>query len=320
MTAIVQGLGAVHSTILPSVNPCNLAGVAQTGLKVVNGFKAGGNALNAYQASQSASANFQAGNLNAAMNDYLSAMQSANSAMSTFMSLWDSCFAAGTPLLTPDGAKNIEECQAGDWVLLAPHWNPEAAPTARQVEEVFRRRSPILEVTLRDQTIWPTDEHPFFGLGQGWTKAAQLQVGDCLRSHGGQSVEVEQIVETGEEATVYNLRIAEYHTYFVGSDSWGFSVWAHNDCFAVDIVENESMERVNGPLSQEQAIDAARELQDISAGSAAQARTIAEAVSPIGAAVHDGAKVLENGVVIPGHFHPVAADSVSRIPVHIYHD
>jgi len=29
---------------------------------------------------------------------------------------------------------------------------------------------------------------------------------------------------------VYNLRIADYHTYFVGSREWGFSVWAHNAC------------------------------------------------------------------------------------------
>jgi hypothetical protein len=29
---------------------------------------------------------------------------------------------------------------------------------------------------------------------------------------------------------VYNLQVAEYHTYFVGDSSWGFSVWAHNQC------------------------------------------------------------------------------------------
>jgi hypothetical protein len=27
---------------------------------------------------------------------------------------------------------------------------------------------------------------------------------------------------------VYNMRVAEYHTYFVGCEAWGFSVWAHN--------------------------------------------------------------------------------------------
>jgi hypothetical protein len=28
---------------------------------------------------------------------------------------------------------------------------------------------------------------------------------------------------------VYNLRVSDYHTYFVGCLDWGFSVWAHND-------------------------------------------------------------------------------------------
>ncbi|MCZ2340833.1 MAG: HINT domain-containing protein, partial [Bacteroidales bacterium] len=29
---------------------------------------------------------------------------------------------------------------------------------------------------------------------------------------------------------VYNLRVADWHTYFVGGEDWGFSVWAHNTC------------------------------------------------------------------------------------------
>src|SRR5581483_3096131 len=29
--------------------------------------------------------------------------------------------------------------------------------------------------------------------------------------------------------TVYNLRVADYHTYFVGAPEWGFAVWAHNE-------------------------------------------------------------------------------------------
>jgi hypothetical protein len=39
---------------------------------------------------------------------------------------------------------------------------------------------------------------------------------------------VETVTDSGEIAAVYNLRIAEYHTYFIGSREWGFSVWAHN--------------------------------------------------------------------------------------------
>ena len=33
---------------------------------------------------------------------------------------------------------------------------------------------------------------------------------------------------TGTPAQVYNFRSADHHTYFVGDDDWGFSVWVHN--------------------------------------------------------------------------------------------
>jgi hypothetical protein len=50
-------------------------------------------------------------------------------------------------------------------------------------------------------------------------------------SHDGQVVPVREVYDTGEYETVYNLRVAEYHTYFVGNRDWGFSVWAHNLCY-----------------------------------------------------------------------------------------
>jgi hypothetical protein len=55
-------------------------------------------------------------------------------------------------------------------------------------------------------------------------------VGDALRSHDGQWVAVEGVRDTGRAEVVYNGRVAEYHTYFVGDEGWGFSVWAHNSC------------------------------------------------------------------------------------------
>jgi hypothetical protein len=36
------------------------------------------------------------------------------------------------------------------------------------------------------------------------------------------------VYDTGEIKTVYNLRVADFATYFVGGDDWGFSGWAHN--------------------------------------------------------------------------------------------
>lgn len=55
-----------------------------------------------------------------------------------------------------------------------------------------------------------------------------MQAGDQLSSHDGQWVTVEAVTDLREVATVYNLRVRDYHTYFVGSREWDFSVWAHN--------------------------------------------------------------------------------------------
>ena len=86
----------------------------------------------------------------------------------------------------------------------------------------------VLHLHVGGQVIRTTGEHPFYVIGQGWVPARELVVGDLLCSHDGQQVSVEDVLETGEYETVYNFRVADYHTYYVGCDEWGFSVWAHN--------------------------------------------------------------------------------------------
>lgn len=140
------------------------------------------------------------------------------------------CFAAGTPLLTPTGDKLIEDFKPGDWILTAPEDDPEAPLEAKQVEEVFRDVSRLLNLRVEGRTIQTTPEHPFYARGRGWIVAQELQPGDLLRSHDCKWVPVEAVEPGAEEAPVYNLRVADYHTYFAGSREWGFSVWAHNVC------------------------------------------------------------------------------------------
>jgi hypothetical protein len=60
--------------------------------------------------------------------------------------------------------------------------------------------------------------------------AKDLLKGDLLRRKDGSVAVVEEVFDTGVEETVYNCSVADYHTYFVGGEDWGFSVWAHNDC------------------------------------------------------------------------------------------
>lgn len=78
------------------------------------------------------------------------------------------------------------------------------------------------------QVIRTTLEHPFYVQGKGWLPAAKLVPGDLLSSDDGRWVAVEEVYDSGEFDVVFNLRVADWHTYFVGGEGWGFSVWAHN--------------------------------------------------------------------------------------------
>jgi RHS repeat-associated protein len=138
------------------------------------------------------------------------------------------CFAAGTPLLTPEGSKLIEQFRVGDLILSRNEFDPEGPIEPKVVEEVFVRVGQILHLHVGGQVIRTTAEHPFYAYNKGWKAAAELRVGDRLLSHDGQWLAVDDLLDTGEFETVYNLRIAEFRTYFVGSREWGSSVWAHN--------------------------------------------------------------------------------------------
>jgi hypothetical protein len=141
------------------------------------------------------------------------------------------CFVAGTPLLTPDGDKVIEAFKPGDYLLSRPDHDVNAQIELSVVEEVFVSAAAVIMLRVRGRDIWTSEEHPFYVRGEGWLTAKELQVGHELSSDDGQWVVVEKLGEAREIVPVHNLRVAHYHTYFVGSREWGFSVWAHNLCY-----------------------------------------------------------------------------------------
>ena len=142
--------------------------------------------------------------------------------------LQQTCFTAGTPVLTPGGAKPIESFAVGDSVLARDELVPEGDVRAQRVEAVFELSAPVIELHAGGQTIETTGEHPFYVDGRGWVPAENLQVGDQLVGHNEVRTAVESVVHTERESTVYNLRVSNDHTYFVGEQSWGFSLWVHN--------------------------------------------------------------------------------------------
>lgn len=150
---------------------------------------------------------------------------------------WRACFAAGTPIRTPFGSQRIESIRVGDLVLSRDEHNPSGLVVAQRVEEVFVRSAAIWHVHVGGQVIRTTSEHPFYREGDGWVACHDLRIGDRLLTEDGTWVAVEDMLDTGEWETVYNLRVADFHTYFVGCDEWGFSVWAHNACHRIVKIE-----------------------------------------------------------------------------------
>jgi hypothetical protein len=170
--------------------------------------------------------------------------------LSKLLNLLDesSCFRAGVPFLLLGGSKPVEQLRAGDWLLARGERDVEGPVEARQVEEVFVGRATIWEVQVNGRVIGTTREHLFYVRGKGWRAAKELQPGDWLSSHDEQWVAVEGVWDTGKVETVYNVRVAGHHTYFVGCLEWGFSVWAHNNC-------KEFLEKLNEFLPKGQKLD-----------------------------------------------------------------
>jgi hypothetical protein len=133
----------------------------------------------------------------------------------------------------------VEAIREGDRVLSRDEHDASGPVSLRIVEEVFERYAHVLWVTVSGRRIGTTDEHPFHLSGQGWTAANELRVGDRVTCRDGSEAEVEK-VEAGGWQLVYNMRIADFHTYFVGCDEWGFSVWAHNADCGVRVAEDGS--------------------------------------------------------------------------------
>jgi hypothetical protein len=73
-----------------------------------------------------------------------------------------------------------------------------------------------------------------------------LRIGDLLLTRGGQLVAVEGVADSGEVTTVYNWRIADYHTYFVSATDDGASVWAHNAYQINDKKYRDGYDRIFG--------------------------------------------------------------------------
>lgn len=124
-----------------------------------------------------------------------------------------SCFVAGTTVWTQSGPRPIEQIGVGEMVLSQDpisgrlDYRPVVATT-------IRPPSPVVKLTLEDETIVATRGHRFWVAGHGWRMAKFLSAGNALFGGKG-SVDLGSVAE-GKDQPAYNLVVGEFHTYFVG--------------------------------------------------------------------------------------------------------
>jgi hypothetical protein len=185
------------------------------------------------------------------------------------------CFVAGTKVATcmediedvsekQVCCKNIEDVKVGDYVLSREENGKEIG--WKRVEEVFARITDHLRILIiqsndgLQQTLKTTDEHPFWVSSKGWVNAAKLQVGDTLESPNSKSAVVLQTYYEFHPngIPVYNLKVSEYHSYFVAEAEEHDLILVHNASYN-DVLKaiKAGGDTVKGdPVPFEQAIHA----------------------------------------------------------------
>jgi hypothetical protein len=141
-----------------------------------------------------------------------------------------SCFVAGTLIQTAEGAAPIESIPVGALVLARPEAG--GALAWKPVLRTFARVAPAL-VELRvgggatTDTVDVTPEHRLETTARGWVQADELVPGsDELVDAEGAALPLVSAASLPGAVAVYNLEVADFHTYFVGAHA----VWAHNTC------------------------------------------------------------------------------------------
>ena len=130
-----------------------------------------------------------------------------------------SSFPEGTPVLTQDGSKPIEDIAFGDevWSYNAETGQPEIRPVNGLVTRIA---AGIVVLSLGATTIEATAAHPFYVPDeQKWVPAAELQIGDETLRRDGSFATVTATQSRAGEVRVFNFEVDGNHSYFAGDAS-----------------------------------------------------------------------------------------------------
>jgi hypothetical protein len=133
------------------------------------------------------------------------------------------CFTKGTLVHTINGLKAIEEVKIGDVVL---SWDEKTKTNSyKKVLNTFvRNTDQIYNLTIGEEKLETTWNHPFYVKDKGWVQAKDLKRGETMISPKGSMLTLKDITIEERDETVYNFEVEDNHTYYVGKDG----VLVHN--------------------------------------------------------------------------------------------
>lgn len=124
------------------------------------------------------------------------------------------CFAQGTPVWTKTGQRAIESLQIGDLVL-SQNVNTGEIRYKPVIARTLRPAGPIVQISTWDEKLLATRGHLFWVEGNGWRMAKELGDGAGLHTLAGDGQL--RSVRPAKDAETYNLVVADFNTYFVGT-------------------------------------------------------------------------------------------------------
>lgn len=138
---------------------------------------------------------------------------------------------------TDEGDKPIEEIKVGDRVFAKDEASGEFA--YKEVGELYQREvEETYYITVGDEVITTTIEHPFWIIGKGWVESKNLVVGDLLITLDGEELVIKKIEIKKEHVAVCNFMVKDFHTYFVSS----LGIWTHNACKPINLLSYKKID------------------------------------------------------------------------------
>jgi hypothetical protein len=137
------------------------------------------------------------------------------------------CFTGDTLIAIEGGFVRFDEINIGTPVW-AYNYNMGETALKEVINLLISSSTEIISLeTANGEVIKTTAYHPFYVDGKDWVRAGDLSIGDKISTLDGGTITIVGISSErfAEPVVVYNLTVADFHTYFVGSTG----ILVHND-------------------------------------------------------------------------------------------